>query len=103
MANYLARALKLLGADEDDVLKHRLQGDEYIVILDLGIKGCPKYRVPLAQLPELGPPVVVEETPDDEGEIHVHVCGYCLREFDSARGLTVHQSRFCDALRDEEE
>ena len=48
----LLSACRLLGVDPDRVIKFRLEGDEAVVIVDNGIKGCPKYRVPLSDLPE---------------------------------------------------
>lgn len=103
MTNYLARALQHIGADEGDVLAHRLdeKAGEYVLVLDYGIKGCPKYRVPLAALPELeGTP---DPAPEPEPEPEMYVCDGCGREFDSERGLAMHQSRWCEALQDEEE
>lgn len=52
MTDNLDRALSIIGAGREQVLKHRQQGDDYIVILDLGIKGSPKHVIPLSQLPE---------------------------------------------------
>lgn len=59
MTDYLDRAIEYLGVDKGSVIKHRVQGDDYIVIVDKGIKGCPKYRIPLSQLQE------PEAPPDD--------------------------------------
>ena len=52
MTNYLDRACKYLGVDKGSVIKHRVQGDDYIVIVDKGIEGCPKYYIPLSKLDE---------------------------------------------------
>ncbi len=62
---YLENACEYLGIDKGDVIKHRVQGDEYIVIVDKGIKGCPKYHIPLSQL-EKPEPVLEEPEPDPE-------------------------------------
>ena len=64
MTNYLDRACEHLGVDRGSVIKHRVQGDDYIVIVDNGIKGCPKYYVPLSQLqePEAPIPIVIHNT-----------------------------------------
>jgi hypothetical protein len=49
MTDYLQETLEYLGESEGDVLAHGLSEDglEYVVVLDKGIKGCPKYRIPL--------------------------------------------------------
>ena len=52
MTDYLDRAVEYLGVDKGSVIKHRVQGDDYIVIVDKGIAGCPKYYIPLSQLQE---------------------------------------------------
>ena len=65
MTEYLERACEHLGIDKGSVIKHRVQGDDYIVIADLGIAGCPKYYIPLSELAE--PELVLEEPePDPE-------------------------------------
>ena len=38
-------ALDHLGFDEDQLLKSRVTEDEVIIILNLGIKGCPKHTI----------------------------------------------------------
>ena len=53
MNDYLDLACKHLGVDKGSVIKHRIQGDNYSVIVDNGILGCPKYYVPISQLEEL--------------------------------------------------
>lgn len=59
MSDYLARALEYLEIAESQVLKHRLdeRAGEIIVIVDRGIAGCPKYAIPLAELPPIPAPV----------------------------------------------
>lgn len=103
MTNYLDRALQYIGADRGDVLAHARAGNEYVIVLDLGIKGCPKYRVPLSDLPELEPEPKPEPEPEAEPEPEpaVYVCDHCGREFDSARGLAIHLN-YCDAIEEEE-
>ena len=59
MNDDLESACEYLGVDKGSVLKHRVQGDEYIVIVDKGIKGCPKYHIPLSQLIELDPDLLL--------------------------------------------
>ena len=72
MTDYLARAVEYLGAEPGEVLKHRVQGDEYIVILDKGIAGCPKYRIPLSKLDEPAPAV----TPDYDDDLGIYGMSY---------------------------
>ena len=51
----LKRACDHLGADEEQVVKHRREGDELVLLVDYGIGGIKKYRVPIADLPEPEP------------------------------------------------
>jgi hypothetical protein len=62
MTDYLDRACDHLGVDKGSVIKHRIQDDDYIVIVDNGIAGCPKYYIPLSQLsePQASAPVAVD-------------------------------------------
>ncbi len=53
MTDYLDLAIEYLGVDKGDVVKSRVEGDVYIVIVDKGIAGTPKYRIPLSQLTAL--------------------------------------------------
>lgn len=68
MTDYLLRALKQLGASEGEVLAHSLTDTEIVIVLDKGIKGCPKYRIPLNTLqgPEVEPPVEDLTVEDEE-------------------------------------
>ncbi len=50
MKDYLERACEYLGVDKGSVINPRIQGDDYVLIVDKGIKGCPKYYIPLHQL-----------------------------------------------------
>jgi hypothetical protein len=66
MSDYLERTLTKLGFAADvNVLAHGLSADglEYVVVLDKGIEGCPKYRMPLADLSEAAEVVEVEPEP----------------------------------------
>jgi len=47
MDDYLERAVIHLGVDRADVIKHRVEGTDYIVVVNKGIEGCPKYHIPL--------------------------------------------------------
>ena len=58
MKNYLDLACEYHGVDKGRVIKHRAQigpsgSDDYSIIVDNGIMGCPKYYVPLSRLDEL--------------------------------------------------
>lgn len=67
MTDYLDRALTYVGArDGDIVVTSRIEGGYYILLLDKGIKGIPKYSIPLDALDD--PPV---EIPGD-----LHDLGY---------------------------
>jgi hypothetical protein len=48
--DYLNRACKHLGVDPGSAINPRVEGDEFVVIIDRGIAGCPKYRIPLSEL-----------------------------------------------------
>lgn len=63
MTKYLEIACNQLGIDEDSVIKHRKEGDVYVIIADLGIAGCPKYKIPLSQLVEPEPEPIPEPAP----------------------------------------
>lgn len=81
----LKRAAALFEAGEEQVVKHRYEGDSLVLLIDYGIKGTKKYRVPLSDLVE----------PEQ------YVCEGCGREFGTPQGKAAHQ-RFCDALDEEE-
>jgi len=72
MTDYLKRACDYLGVDEGSVLASSLNEEleQYIIVVDKGIKGCPKYRIPLSKLDE--PAEVVELVlPIDNGMLPV--------------------------------
>ena len=50
MTDYLLNACEYLGVDAGSVLSHKQYEDEIVLIVDKGIEGCPKYRVPLSLL-----------------------------------------------------
>jgi hypothetical protein len=68
MTDYLQRALQEINsttgydATEEDVMVHgpAADGREYTVVLDRGIKGSPKYRLPIKTLPKLEKPGPVQ-------------------------------------------
>jgi hypothetical protein len=107
MTDYLGSACKYLGVDKGSVIKHRQEDDVYIVIVDKGIEGCPKYRIPLSKLVE---PAI----PDDEPVLPVPAVidygldGLTYRELQALardEGIAANQSAadLRAALGDEEE
>lgn len=50
MTKYLDLALEYLGVDKGSCLVLRETEDEVIVVVDKGIAGCPKYKIPLSEL-----------------------------------------------------
>jgi hypothetical protein len=64
MTDYLARAIEYLGVEPGAVINPRVEGDEYVVIVDKGIAGCPKYRIPLSKLNEPVPAAVLDYDDD---------------------------------------
>jgi hypothetical protein len=66
MANELVRACEYLGVKETAVLASRLnEAEGYIsIVIDNGIKGCPKYTIPLDKLPDLPEPDAVKVEAD---------------------------------------
>lgn len=84
MSDYLRRACAQLGIEQDSVIEHRKEGDDLVILADLGIKGAPKYRVPLSQLEEPEP----EPKPDPLSEY-----GYReLQTLAKAEGIAANQS-----------
>lgn len=50
MSDYLTRACDHLGVDPSSVLSHRIGAGEIVLVVDKGIKGSPKYTIPLSTL-----------------------------------------------------
>jgi hypothetical protein len=50
MDEYLERACKYLDVDVGNVINPRVEGDNYVLIVDKGIAGSPKYYIPLSKL-----------------------------------------------------
>lgn len=48
--SHLTAACEYLSIDETAVLSHRVTDDAVVVVVDRGIKGCPKYTIPLSEL-----------------------------------------------------
>ncbi len=53
MTDYLERACEYLDVDKSSVINPRIQGDDYVLIVDKGIAGSPKYYIPLSKLDAL--------------------------------------------------
>ncbi len=111
MTEYLDRAIEYLGIDKGDVIKHRIQGDDFIVIADLGIKGCPKYYIPLSELAEPEPVVLeepeildeIEESPPVNADPELESLTYrALQTMAKDYGISANQGRAAleDALYD---
>ena len=62
MANELVRACQYLDVKEGAVLSFKVyEAEGYItLVIDNGIKGCPKYTIPLDELPDLPEPDAVK-------------------------------------------
>jgi len=67
--DYLKRACDLLGEDAANVVNFRIEGDEAVLVICHGIKGNPKYRVPLGDLPALEPEGPEPEATDSAREL----------------------------------
>jgi len=67
--DYLQRVCDLLGENIDDVVNHRVEGDEFVLVVCHGIKGNPKYRVPLSDLPAPVPDGSGPEATDSAREL----------------------------------
>jgi hypothetical protein len=91
----LDRTLAHIGETGTPVLAWAQVDGEVVVVLDKGIQGCPKYRVPLSLIPEPAP----EPGPEPEGD--EYVCAGCGRVFDTERGVLTH-ARYCTAGDEEE-
>jgi len=60
---YFLRGMAQLGVIEAQVAKWRVEGDSLVVLVDNGIKGTPKYILPLDKLPELPEPDMSQVAP----------------------------------------
>lgn len=62
MTDIVARACVSLAIEQDQVVKHRLEGDELVLLVDRGIGGITKHRIAVATLPPDLAPVLDELT-----------------------------------------
>lgn len=62
MTNYLKAACDYVGTTPDKVMVHRVDGAEqvFVLVIDNGIKGCPKYEIPLSELIAVVEPAITE-------------------------------------------
>lgn len=106
MTDYLDRACEYLGVDKDNVINPRVQGGDYVLIVDYGIAGSKKYYIPLSKLdgPEQIAPVIHDELLSVPAVIDLN-----YRELqDLAKELGIPANKKADELRaalslDEEE
>lgn len=71
MTDYLKAACTYVGATPEQVIVHRVDEAEqvFVLVIDNGIKGCPKYEIPLSELIAVAEPVSAEpEQPAVETE-----------------------------------
>ena len=68
MADYLTAACKYVGATPEQVLAHRVDEAEqvFVLVIDNGIKGCPKYAIPLSELIAVTEPVEAQPAAEPE-------------------------------------
>lgn len=68
MADYLTLACQYLEVDESQVIGQHIDKaeGEMVILVDRGVLGIPKYRLPLAELDELNQEEIKEEGPDYE-------------------------------------
>ena len=59
--DYQKLALEYLGARPDQLMKFRVEVDAVAIVINNGVKGCPKYRIPLEDLQPVGVDVVALE------------------------------------------
>ena len=62
--DYLSAACRKLGLTAAQVLAHTLYATEIVLVVDRGIAGCPKYRIPLAELTAVPEPLTAAPEPD---------------------------------------
>lgn len=71
MTDYLKAACEHVGATPEQVMVHRVDEAEqvFVLVIDNGIKGCPKFEIPLSELIATVEPVTAEpEQPAAETE-----------------------------------
>jgi hypothetical protein len=62
--NYRQIACDYLGAEDEQIVVCRVDGEELVVVVNKGGAGSPKYRIPLKNLPEPEPePKAAEAKP----------------------------------------
>ena len=61
----LKAASEKVGFDVSQVLTWAIRDDALHVVVDNGIKGCPKYIIPLSELVEAEKPIEIEAQPEE--------------------------------------
>lgn len=67
MSDYLKAACEHVGATPEQVLAHRVDSADqvFVLVVDNGIKGAPKYEIPLSELITVASPVESNEPEQD--------------------------------------
>jgi len=66
MENLIELLAKYHGVEPGDIINARIEGYEAVCIVNRGIKGSPKYRVPVAELEALDAEAQEQEAEDPE-------------------------------------
>lgn len=67
MSDYMPVVAAHFGVDPGRVLVCRVEGDELIVVVDRGILGCPKSRIPISKLAPAKPAPARRKPPVVQG------------------------------------
>ena len=109
MTDYLSLASAYLDVEQSAIVKCRVEGDELVAIVDKGIAGTPKYRIPLSALEKPIAEPVAEPVADYEGIVPgaFDLAGMSYKELQALAkdyGVPANQARddLIDALEDEE-
>lgn len=70
MTDYLKAACEHVGATPEQVMVHRVDeaNQVFVLVVDNGIKGCPKFEIPLSELTTTKPISAESEQPAAETE-----------------------------------
>lgn len=113
MTDYLQAALNYVGASPEQVVGNRLDeaAQVYVLIIDNGIKGCPKFTIPLSDLQfktyEPEPDETAVSKPEPEPVLSVDLDGLTvleLQELAKAAGISysgLRKAQLLNSLRDE--
>ena len=103
---YLRRACEYLGIEPSEAINPRIEDGAYVLIVDKGIDGSPKYRIPLSELDEPEPadfvitdPEVVKPEPEPVAVDDLGAYGLSYRELQSkAKELDIPANQSKDEL-----